>query len=139
MEEVRRRGGMARCIESGWVQQQVLEEAYRHSMAVEAGERKIVGENIFVDDEEPPPTRLYRHDPRALDEQLERLEEVRRRRDGAAVERSLAALREAAGRPGENLMPYTVECVRAYCTVGEIMGALREVFGTFREPLDIFG
>jgi len=112
----------------------VLEEAYRHSMAVESGERKIVGENVFVDEKELPPTRLYRHDLRALDEQLERLEEVRRRRDGVAVERSLAAL-----RPRENLMPYTVECVRAYCTVGEIMGALREVFGTFREPLDIFG
>jgi methylmalonyl-CoA mutase N-terminal domain/subunit len=139
MAEVRERGGMARCIESGWVQQEVLQEAFRHSMAVEAGERLIVGENIFSDAEEAPPTKLYQHDPRALDEQLERLEEVRRRRDPAAVERTLAALREAAQEPRQNLMPRTVDCVRAYCTVGEIMGVLRDVFGTFQEPLDIFG
>ncbi|MBJ7601594.1 MAG: methylmalonyl-CoA mutase [Candidatus Dormibacteraeota bacterium] len=139
MDDVRERGGMARCIENGYVQRLVLEEAYRHSQAVETGERKVVGENIFVTAEEPPPTRLFQHDPAALDEQLERLAEVRRRRSPKEVERSLARLREAAAQGAENLMPYTVECVRAYATVGEVMGALRQVFGTYREPVDIFG
>jgi len=139
MDDVRERGGMARCIENGYVQRLVLEEAYRHSQAVETGERKVVGENIFVTAEEPPPTRLYQHDPAALDEQLERLAEVRRRRSPKEVERSLARLCEAAAQPAENLMPHTVECVRAYATVGEVMGALRQVFGTYQEPVDIFG
>ncbi|TMF84524.1 MAG: methylmalonyl-CoA mutase [Chloroflexi bacterium] len=139
MAEVKERGGMARGIESGWVQQQVLEEAYRHSMAVESGERLIVGENIFQSADEPPPIRLYQHDPAVLEEQVRRLREVRARRDGAAVGRALDALRSAARRPDQNLMPATVECVRAYCTIGEIMGVLRDEFGTFQEPLDIFG
>ncbi|HEX6348270.1 MAG TPA: methylmalonyl-CoA mutase family protein [Candidatus Dormibacteraeota bacterium] len=138
MAEVKERGGMARGIESGWVQQQVLEEAYKHSMAVESGERLIVGENIFESADEPPPTRLYQHDPAVLEEQVKRLQEVRARRDAPQVARSLDVLR-ASARGGDNLMPATVECVRAYCTIGEIMGVLRDEFGTFQEPLDIFG
>ncbi len=137
MEDVRSRGGMARCIEDGYVQRLVLEEAYRHQRALETGERKVVGENIYATSEEPPPTRLYHPNPRSLDEQLERLEEVRRRRDQGAVERALERLRRAAAS-NENVMPATVECVRAYATVGEVMGTLREVFGTYREPIDIF-
>ncbi|MDR0359698.1 MAG: methylmalonyl-CoA mutase family protein [bacterium] len=139
MDEVAGRGGMARAIESGWVQEQVLQEAYRHSMAVESGERKVVGENCFTTADEPPPTRLYQHEPKALDEQLARLEAVRTRRSEAEVARTLARLREAASGGAENLMPPTVECVRAYATVGEIMGCLRDVYGTFQEPVDIFG
>jgi methylmalonyl-CoA mutase N-terminal domain/subunit len=139
MDEVRERGGMARCIESGWVAGQVLQEAYRHSMAVEAGERLIVGENIYESADEPPPTRLYQHDPAVVDEQLRRLEDVRGRRDAGAVDRALAGLRAAAESPGTNLMPATVECVRAYCTIGEVFAVLRQVFGTYQEPLNIFG
>ncbi len=139
MADIRARGGMARCIESGHVQRLVLEEAYRHSIAVESGERTVVGENLFASADEPPPTRLYQHNPAALTEQLERLAEVRARRSQPDVERTLAALVEAARSPDRNLMPPTVDCVRAYATVGEIMGALREVFGSFQEPLNIFG
>jgi methylmalonyl-CoA mutase, N-terminal domain len=138
MEDVANRGGMARCIEEGYVQQLVLQEAYRHSMAVESGERKVVGENVFVSAEEPPPTRLYQHNPAALEEQLERLAEVRSRRSEREVRRTLDRLRDAAAGGTENLLPATVECVRAYATIGEVMGTLREVFGTYQEPIDIF-
>jgi methylmalonyl-CoA mutase N-terminal domain/subunit len=138
MDEVERRGGMAQCIESGWVQQQVLRESYRHSREVETGERLIVGENIFQSREEAPPTRLYAHDPNVVEDQLARLAEVKATRDGTAVERALGRLKDAAAAD-ENVMPATVECVRAYATLGEVCGALREVFGTFQEPLDIFG
>src|SRR5262249_15533314 len=134
MEDVRVRGGMARCIEEGYIQRLVLQEAYRHSMAVENGERKVVGENIFASAEEPPPTRLYQHNPAAL---TERLDEVRSQRSEGEVRRALERLRDAAAVE-ENLMPHTLECVRAYATVGEVMGALREVFGTYREPVGIF-
>jgi methylmalonyl-CoA mutase N-terminal domain/subunit len=138
MDEVERRGGMARCIESGWVQQQVLRESYRHSREVETGERLIVGENVFQSREEAPPTRLYAHDPKVVEDQLARLRDVKAMRDGKAVTSSLGRLKDAAAA-GENVMPATVDCVRAYATLGEVCGALREVFGTFQEPLDIFG
>ena len=138
MDDVAARGGMARCIEEGYVQQLVLQEAYRHSMAVESGERKVVGENVFASGEEPPPTRLYEHDPAALTEQLERLDEVRSRRSEPEVRRTLTRLRDAAAGGTENLMPPTLDCVRAYATIGEVMSTLREVFGTYREPIDIF-
>jgi methylmalonyl-CoA mutase N-terminal domain/subunit len=137
MRDVEERGGMARCIEDGYVQRLVLQEAYRHAMAVESGERQVVGENVFVTGEEPPPTRLYQHDPGALTEQLERLDEVRARRSDAEVRRTLGRLRDAAAGT-ENVMPATVDCVRAYATIGEVMGTLREVFGTYQEPIDIF-
>ncbi len=139
LEEVERRGGMAECIGSGWVAREVLRESYRHSRAVESGERLIVGENIFRDDTETAPTGLFEHDDRALEEQLARLEDVRTRRDEAEVARTLDALRDAAGKPDRNIMPATVDAVRAYATVGEIFGVLRDVFGEYREPLDIFG
>ena len=138
MEDVRARGGMARCIEEGYIQHLVLQEAYKHSMAVESGERKVVGENIFASAEEPPPTRLYQHNPAALTEQMERLNEVRSRRSEADVRRAVKRLRDAAATTHDNVMPYTLECVRAYATVGEVMGALREVFGTYQEPVGIF-
>jgi methylmalonyl-CoA mutase N-terminal domain/subunit len=137
IDEVEGRGGMARCVESGWVQQQVLREAYRHSREVETGERAVVGENIFQSRDAPPPTRLYEHDPAVVEDQLERLRQVHAQRDGRAVERALARLKDAAAG-AENVMPATVDAVRAYATVGEVCGALREVFGTFQEPLDIF-
>src|SRR5215470_19219551 len=127
MEDVRARGGMARCIEEGYIQRLVLQEAYKHSMAVESGERKVVGENVFVSAEEPPPTRLYQHNPAALTEQLERLDEVRTRRSEAEVRRTLGRLRDAAAGTSENLMPATLDCVRAYATIGEVMGSLRDV------------
>ena len=115
----------------------MLQEAYRHATAVENGERKVVGENIFASAEEPQPTRLYQHNPAALTEQLDRLNEVRTRRSEGAVRRAVERLRDAAAAE-ENVMPHTLECVRAYATVGEVMGALREVFGTYREPVGIF-
>jgi len=138
MEDVAARGGMARCLEDGYVQRLVLQEAYRHSMAVESGERKVVGENVFASADEPPPTRLYQHNPAALTEQLDRLAEVRARRSEPEVRRTLSRLRDAAAGGTENLMPPTIDCVRAYATIGEVMAALREVFGTYQEPIDIF-
>lgn len=139
MEDVKRRGGMARSIESGYIAQVVLEEAYRHAQAVESGERKIVGENIFVLEDEHTPTGLFEHDPKALEEQKARLAEVRANRDTTAVADALAKLEKAASDPNTNIMGATLDCVRAYVTIGEIFETLRRVFGEYREPLNIFG
>ena len=139
MDDIERRGGMAQAIESGYVAQVVLEEAYRHAQAVAAGERKIVGENIFVLEDEHTPTGLFQHDPKVLEEQKARLAEVRRSRDATRVADALAALEKAAADPHTNIMEATVDCVRAYVTIGEIFETLRRVFGEYREPLNIFG
>jgi methylmalonyl-CoA mutase, N-terminal domain len=139
LEEIDERGGMARCVESGWVAEDVLRESYRHAREVAEGKRLVVGENIYATDDERPPTELFTYDERVVERQIGKLAEVKANRDGALVRKSLAALRSAAADERENLMPYTVDCVRAYATVGEICGTLREVFGTYEEPLGIFG
>ncbi len=139
LEDVEARGGMARCIEAGYIQKLVLEEAYRHQVEVEQGKRLIVGENVYEsEEEEAPPTKLYEPSPHVLEEQLERLAEVKARRDDREVRRALDRLRDVAARPEENVMPATLECVRAYCTIGEVFDVLRDVFGVFQEPLNIF-
>ena len=138
MDDVARRGGMARSIESGHIARVVLDEAYKHSAAVEAGERLIVGENIFTQADEHTPTGLFTHDPGALAEQTRRLANVRVSRDEEAVAAAIASLATAARDPKTNIMPATVDCVRAYVTIGEIFSTLRAEFGEYQEPLDIF-
>jgi methylmalonyl-CoA mutase N-terminal domain/subunit len=138
MDDVARRGGMARSIESGHIARVVLDEAYKHSAAVEAGERLIVGENIFTQTDEHTPPGLFTHDPGVLAEQTRRLADVRASRDDEAVAAAIASLEKAARDPETNIMPATIECVRAYATIGEIFSALRVEFGEYQEPLDIF-
>ncbi len=138
IDDVARRGGMARSIESGYIARVVLDEAYKHARAVEAGERKIVGENIFTLEDEHTPTGLFEHDPGVLAEQRRRLAEVRESRDDDAVAAALASLEAAARDPETNIMPATVDCVRATATIGEVFATLRAVFGEYQEPLDIF-
>jgi methylmalonyl-CoA mutase, N-terminal domain len=137
LDEIEERGGMARCVESGWAAQEVLRESYRHAREVESGKRPIVGENIFATGDEQPPTELFAYEEGVVDDHVGRLATLRSQRAEAEVRRRLTALQDAA-TTDRNLMPYTVECVRAYATLGEICGALREVFGTYDEPLGIF-
>ena len=76
---------------------------------------------------------ILRISPQVEQEQVERVREVRRRRDAARADRALAAVPKASADPEENLMPHILEAVRAYCTEGEIMGAMVEVFGRYTE------
>jgi len=92
-----------------------------------------VGVNEYVS-LEPLTIPILQMDPEGERRQLERLARVRRERDNVAVEERLSALRDAA-QGTANLMPYILDAVRAYCTLGEICGLLREVFGEYREPV----
>jgi methylmalonyl-CoA mutase N-terminal domain/subunit len=130
LERIRAMGGMLRAIETGWVQAEIQEAAYRYQQAVERGEAVIVGVNRFrMEEKQKIP--VFRHDPEAERRQVERLRRLRASRDAAAVERSLARLENAA-RGSENLMPYILEAAAAYATVGEIARRLRAVFGEYR-------
>jgi methylmalonyl-CoA mutase, N-terminal domain len=136
MDEVECLGGMVRCVENGTIQRMIADEAYRSERAIAAGEQAVVGVNRYQS-REAGQLHLHAYDPSILERQRARLLEVRRRRDGGAVRQRLGDLRTACREPETPLMPYIVEAVRAYATVGEITGAMKEVFGTFQEPIVI--
>jgi len=130
-ESIDAMGGMVAAIEAGFPQREIADSAYRFQQAVEGGERSIVGVNIHVEEsQESVPTLLIDH--RVTDTQIQRLKDVRRARDGDAVDRALGQLRDAADR-GANVMPVLIDCARAYATVGEMCDALRVVWGEYEE------
>jgi methylmalonyl-CoA mutase N-terminal domain/subunit len=134
MDDLERRGGMVQAIEEGYLQRLISEEAFRVQKAVASGDRPVVGVNMFQTNDEPPETEGYEMDEAARARQLERLAEVKRSRSPGDVRSTLGALAKAASRDDENLMPLLVDCVRAYCTVGEMVDVLKDEWGEFLQP-----
>ncbi len=130
LDTIDEKGGMPSAIESQWVQRQIQDVAYDRQQEIEAGERTIVGVNEFEVDEEPEMDiqEVTEEDERR---QIESLNEVREERDDERVEETLTALRTAA-EGNDNLMPYIIDAVKAYATVGEICDILRDVFGEYQ-------
>jgi methylmalonyl-CoA mutase N-terminal domain/subunit len=129
IQEVDALGGALAAVHSGYYQRALSRGAYREACAIETGEQVVVGVNRFQSDEaQPVPT--FRLDPGAAERQIARLQAVRQRRDAAAVQATLADLREAC-RSGGNVMPAVLACVKTYATIGEIAEVWREVFGTY--------
>ena len=124
-------GGMLRAIETGYVQREIQESAYRYQKGIETEEAVVVGVNRFQVEEEQA-VQTLRIDPVLEREQVERVRALRQKRDSVVVESSLAKLEDAA-RSTENLLPRILECVEAYATVGEISNHLRQVWGEYRE------
>src|SRR3954447_13069591 len=140
LDEIDRRGGMVAAIAEGYPQHEIADAAYRFQREFDAGERRIVGVNAYVDDAENTPIPVLSVPPGSLERHLDRLERTRRERDAAAVESALAGLRDAASRPGSsetNLMPHFIRCAKAYATLGEQCAVLRAVFGEYREPVAV--
>jgi methylmalonyl-CoA mutase N-terminal domain/subunit len=129
IERVDELGGAVEAIERGFVQDEIEQAAFRYQQEVEAGERVIVGVNRFVEAEREA-IELHRLDPESERRQLERTARVRAERDGDAAQRALAAVREGA-RGDVNLLPLMRDALGAWCTVGEICGALRDEWGTY--------
>ncbi|GBC77260.1 Methylmalonyl-CoA mutase [bacterium HR08] len=132
-EKIDAMGGMIAAIERGFPQKEIQEAAYRYQQAVDRREKIIVGVNEYVVEREPVEVPILYIDESVAEIQKERLRRLRARRDNTKVKRTLEALKEAA-RGTENTMPYILECVRAYATLGEICEALKEVFGEYQEP-----
>jgi methylmalonyl-CoA mutase N-terminal domain/subunit len=122
-----------RAIETGMIQREIAESAYREAQAIERGEQVVVGVNRFRGDAQASPE-LQRIDPEVARRQVERLARVRAGRDGASAERALSRLGDAA-RGLDNLLPPILEAVRAYATLGEICDVLRRAFSTYRPPI----
>jgi methylmalonyl-CoA mutase N-terminal domain/subunit len=140
-EKLDQMGGMVKAIERGYPQKEIAEASYQYQRAVEANEKITVGVNDFVVEEESPKI-LYIGESVAR-AQEKKLKALRARRSNEEVERRLEALKQAAaknpasGSNGDiseaNTMPYIVDAVRAYATMGEICEALRQVYGTYTE------
>jgi len=132
--EVDAMGGSIAAIESGWMQSRIADSAYAAQQAIERGESVVVGVNRFAEPHaDGTGIPLQRIDESVGRDQCARLEAFRKRRDAAAVERHLAAVRAAAAS-NENLMPFFVDAVDAGATLGEVCNVLRDVFGVYRAP-----
>ncbi|MBK5259942.1 MAG: methylmalonyl-CoA mutase family protein [Thermoanaerobaculia bacterium] len=126
-------GGMVEAIEAGFPQREIWDAAYQYQRSVDSKEKLVVGVNAFQMEQEEPYDALY-IDESVTAQQLALLDKVRKERNQQAVTDTLHALSNAAADANANTMPYIIDCVKAYATVGEISDALRDVFGTYQEP-----
>jgi methylmalonyl-CoA mutase N-terminal domain/subunit len=140
LDEIDRRGGMVAAITEGYPQHEIADAAYRYQREFDAGQRRVVGINAYVDAAEQTTIPVLAVPPGSEERHLERLARTRRERDAGAVESALRGLRETAARPESsetNLMPHFIRCAAAYATLGEQCAVLREVFGEYREPVAV--
>ena len=123
---------MVEAVKQNFPQREIADASFELQTEVDSGQRWVVGVNAYrhEDDGQIPTLRI---DPNLESKQVERVRAVRARRDGAAVERELVRLREAAARDGENLMPLLLDAARAHASEGEIVHALQDVWGNYRE------
>ncbi|AEG14790.1 methylmalonyl-CoA mutase, large subunit [Desulfofundulus kuznetsovii DSM 6115] len=131
-EEIEKRGGVLACIEQNFFQQEIADAAYRYQRALDSKQRILVGVNEFVNPDEKLEIEILKIDPKIEQEQVARLQKLRRERDNIRVRETLEALRRAC-EGTENVIPYILDCVRAYATEGEIIQVMREVFGEYKE------
>jgi methylmalonyl-CoA mutase, N-terminal domain len=140
LDEIDRLGGMTAAIAAGYPQREIADAAYRYQREFDAGERQVVGVNLQADPDEVLEIPLQEVSEESKRRHLARLERTRRERDPEAVKAALDRLRDLANRPGAsetNLMPALLECAGAYCTLGEMCGVFRAVFGEYREPVAV--
>jgi len=132
-DRVERLGGVIPAIEKGFYQREIAEAAYKYQKEIDDKKRTIVGVNDYVMDE-PIDIPLLKMDEKGEERQIKRLNKLRKDRDNQKVERNLNRLRKAA-EGDENLMPYILDCVHSYATLGETCQVLRDVFGEYKEPV----
>ena len=126
LEDIEKRGGALACINNGWFSNELSEKAYAFAMAIESGERKLVGVNLFKAD--TPPYKAFEINPESEAGQVAALHAVRAGRDNSLVAVTLANLHKAA-QADENIMETCIAAVKAYATVGEIVNELRKTYG----------
>ncbi|HTY76904.1 MAG TPA: methylmalonyl-CoA mutase family protein [Candidatus Bathyarchaeia archaeon] len=126
-------GGTIKAVEDGYFQKEIADSAYETARRRASGEQPLIGVNRFVEPAAPVPVPIHKVDAAVETRQVARLQETRRRRDSARVHELLERLAAEAGRPDANLMPLTIEAVKARATLGEIVARLRAVFGTYVE------
>jgi methylmalonyl-CoA mutase N-terminal domain/subunit len=132
-EQIAEYGGVVEAIEAGFFQKEIAEASYRYQRSIESKERIIVGVNAFVREDERIEMDLLKIGEEMERQQARAVQDVRANRDDTAVGSSLERLQRACRDPKDNLMPHLIDCVNAYCTEGEIVEAMVEVYGRYIE------
>lgn len=137
IDKIDRMGGAVAAIEQGYMQQEMAAHAYEYQHEVELGKRTVIGVNKFNDSKKLAEQDVLTADLSVGERQIARLEKMKVARDNEAVKAALEKLREAA-KGTENLMPYLIDAVKTYATLGEICGVLREEFGEYKQSGSMF-
>ncbi|WP_415927078.1 methylmalonyl-CoA mutase family protein [Mesorhizobium argentiipisi] len=133
LEEVEERGGTIKLIQEGWFQRHIADFAYETALRKQSGEKPVIGVNCFVDDTPDPAIHTHPYDITTAQRQVARTQRVRRERDSVKFDLLLQQLVEIAKDSSQNIMPITIELVRAGATMGDIVETLKKVWGTYRE------
>jgi methylmalonyl-CoA mutase N-terminal domain/subunit len=131
-DQIEKLGGVVEAIKENFFQREIAEASFQYQSEVESKQRIVVGVNKYVLEDEQP-IEILKVDAALEQEQIERVRELKGRRDSAAVEAALARLKDVAGRDNENLMGPIIDASRAHVTMGEMCDTLRDVWGTWRE------
>jgi methylmalonyl-CoA mutase N-terminal domain/subunit len=133
LDEVEQGGGTVKLIAEGWFQKHIADFAYETALRKQSAEKPVIGVNKYVEHEEEIDLETHPYDPTTAQRQIDRLHRVRRERDNAEVSRLLDQLLEVAKDETQNIMPVTIELVRAGASMGDIVEKLRTLWGTYRE------
>ena len=133
LDEIEANGGTVRLIQEGWFQRQIADFGYQVALGRQSGEMPVIGVNRFVEEEESVDVETHAYDPAVVDHQLARLNRVRRERNEPRVKALLGKLQDQARDESANLLPLTISLVKAGASMGDIVEALREIWGTYRE------
>ena len=133
LDEVRERGGTVKLIEEGWFQKHIADFAYETALRKQSGKKPIIGVNKYVESQEDADIEIHPHDSTTTTRQINRLKRIRATRDNDKVQALLEELITVANDEMQNLMPVTIELVRAGASMGDIVEKLKTVWGTYRE------
>ena len=133
LDDIDRRGGTIKLIEEGWFQRHIADFAYETALRKQSGEKPVIGVNRFVDGAPDPAMHTHPYDQTTAERQIARTRRVRSERDPVAFDALLKRLVEVAKDPSQNIMPATIDLVRAGATMGDIVETLKTVWGTYRE------
>ena len=133
IDEVDKLGGTIKLIRESWFQKQIADYAYDTALKKQTGDKTVIGVNAYVDKDEKFDVELHPHDPTTEERQIKRLQRVRKERDNAKVNALLEELVQVAKDESKNIMPITIELVRAGASMGDIIERLKKLWGTYRE------
>ncbi len=134
MKTVEKWDGIVNAVASGKIQESVSKQAYQREMGMQTGKVPKVGVNIFTREEESKDVEFHPYDPKGADIQIAKLNKIKAERNGDKVKACLAVVKQDA-IDNKNLMPSIIAAVKEYCTVGEIVTAMKDVYGEFKEPI----
>ncbi|MFQ5765811.1 MAG: methylmalonyl-CoA mutase family protein, partial [Rhodospirillales bacterium] len=133
LDKVDAMGGTIKAIEQGWFQKEIADSAYDFALRKASGERPVIGVNKYVEDGDDPEVEVHAHDPETEASQIAALNRVREERDNQKLAELLDGLKVVAADEDENIMPITIELVKAGASMGDIVETLKGVWGTYRE------